>query len=375
MSVSHTGRSSLLGKTRLTPFRIVAMVEGGSFGDYVGNLQFIASVANLFDYVQVTLIYQEDYGFKRKLNALLPKVNFMPIPKGAFMPSLEILNPGAPKDALPGLKSWFDHGFERVDLVLVPTMMDARRLSSFDNPGYLQIPPDQVESLSAELRGLGVDPDRWFCCIHYREPGYKYKPVGVNLRDSDPRNYAALTAHIIEKLGGQVVRLGHPEMVPFPARPGFIDVSRLPDSETLQAFAVSRSRFLIAGPSGALPLGPAFNVPAGHTDATDFWGPMQAQDVVRTIDVITPSGECLNQQALWDADLGKLGLLRKIGSGEPYQVIKNSPEILAQMANHLYEQTSNVTGWRDPTPPVTSNRPNCFTWPLPPKLRYQYLKV
>jgi putative glycosyltransferase (TIGR04372 family) len=375
MSISYNGESSSLGKAPQTPFRIVAIVNCGSFGDYTMSLQTIGSVANFFDHARIAIIFKNNYGFKKKLNALLPDANFLPIPADQHLPSLELLNPIANSADMGGLKPWFDHGMERADLVLTETMLDPRFLSSYDHPGYLRIPTDQVEPLSAELRALGVDPDRWYCCLHYREPGYKYKPTGVNIRDSDPKNYEALTTYIIEKLGGQVVRLGHPEMAPFRARPGFVDISRLPDSETLQAFAVSRSRFLIAGPSGALPLGPALNVPVGHTDSTDFWGPVQAQDVVRTVDVITPSGDVVNQKALWDSNLGKLELLRRIGAGEPYQVIKNSPEILAQMANHMYEQTSNVTGWREPTPPITTNRPNSFLWPRQPRLRYQYLKV
>jgi hypothetical protein len=90
------------------------------------------------------------------------------------------------------------------------------------------------------LSGYGLDLDRWFCCLHFRQPNYEYKPYS-NCRDVDPSSYLASIDYVIDELGGQVALLGHPEISTRPKRDGFVDLSRIPDSHDLQFGAVARS--------------------------------------------------------------------------------------------------------------------------------------
>ena len=74
------------------------------------------------------------------------------------------------------------------------------------------------------------------------------------VRNGGPGSYRQAIDHIIDKLDCQVVQIGHPEMKPFPQRDGLVDISGIRNAFMLQAFALSRARFMIGGASGPIAL-------------------------------------------------------------------------------------------------------------------------
>jgi len=356
------------------PFRVCGILNSRSFGDFISQVFFLNSIGAQFDTAQITLIYREDMGFKSAVASLLSNAITVAIPSEAELPTLELFNHDyTARNISANYQPWFKAQLFQQDFILTDSMAAVPTLSSFDPLGYLSVPSEQRASSLRQLAAMGLDERKWFACVHYREQGYKYKPTEVKFRDSDPANYLALTNYIIDHLGGQVVRLGHPQMAPFPERPGFIDLSRVDDAVLLQATAVSAARFVVAGPSGATVLATSQNVPLGHTDAVDFWAPLHAHDALRTIDVITPTGDLLNQRAMMDAGLTKLQLMQYLNNGQGYRIIKNSPETLAAMARYLYDTTTNIAAWRSIRVPASGPRPNTLSWPRRPIVRYHFL--
>lgn len=90
------------------------------------------------------------------------------------------------------------------------------------------------------LRQLGLKKDNWFAVVHLREIGYEHRRGVSQERTVNPLDYLPALNRIIEKHGGQVVRVGDPSMTPLPPTAGLIDLSRIPDSFPLQAFALAR---------------------------------------------------------------------------------------------------------------------------------------
>ena len=154
-------------------------------------------------------------------------------------------------------------------------------------------------------------------------------------------------------------------MKPFPPRQGLIDITGLKAPFMLQAFAVSRARFMIGGASGPVALGFAFGVPTAVCDCAEAhstWG--SEHNVFLTHEVTTPDGDMLQNQSLLDAGLLDVReLTRRVKAGENYTLRTNNTAKLSAAASYLHECSTDVTGWRQEPPPVTRTRPNTLTWP------------
>jgi putative glycosyltransferase (TIGR04372 family) len=222
------------------------------------------------------------------------------------------------------------------------------------------------------LLARGLKPNQWFCTLHCREPGAEAKPHERNFRDCSPHTFYAAMLHIIKKLGGQVVRMGHPGMTPFPPREGLIDLSIEGNNALLQTFAVSRSRFMLCGDSGPSAIADALHVPLALTNSVSYWY-NNDRIVVRTIDLVTPEGEVLNQEALASTAMHKLKLMKAMKKG--YKVFHPGPEEVIRLVNHIYDATADTPGWRVPDAPCARKRPNQLTWPLRPKPRWNFLPM
>ena len=223
---------------------------------------------------------------------------------------------------------------------------------------------------------LGLSEDNWFAVVHYRASSYLRKRSG-QLRNGDPEAQKQLIDHIIKDMGGQVVLLGHPELEPFPAQPGFVDLSRIPNSFMLQAYATSRSRFFMAGPSGPIIMGWGFQIPTGLVDASDAvggWG--NCEQVILTHEVTTPDGKTMRNAELFKSDLLDYPVLRdKIRAGENYQVRKNSGAELIAVAKHLLDATLDTPVWRDPVPRSDLPKPNHLVWPPQTRENLDFIDV
>jgi putative glycosyltransferase (TIGR04372 family) len=104
--------------------------------------------------------------------------------------------------------------------------------------------------------------------LNYCELGYLHNP-SWEYRDLDPKLFMALVEYIVEAPGGQVVRVGHPQMTPFSKRRDIFDLAMLEDRLMLHAFAFSRARFMAGSMTGISDLGSAIDTPTAITNCVD----------------------------------------------------------------------------------------------------------
>ncbi len=354
------GHMGKLGKDPNFPVKILANINSRSFGDFVSSLFFVNSVADCFDHKIVTLLYRDDMVFKSKLVRLANIDIEFRVPRGEMLPSFELINSSMPMKQ-GNIKGWYEANLQEQHMIIPEAMSAAFNLAMLDRFAYLSFPEDLARICEAHLLELGLSRDSWFCTMHCREPGFDEKPIAVNFRDCDPGIFLRGVVHVLDTLGGQVVRLGHPGMTPYPARKGYVDLSTLPDSSILQAYAISRSRFLFAGPSGPAAVAEAFDVPLALVDMVDHCL-IKERDVARTINVLMPDGDVINQNRYVEMNLNKL-MVMELSNQNGCQIRKNGPTALIALIDRIAEVSRDTGGWRTPTPPSSVPRPNSFTWP------------
>ncbi|MEM8690128.1 MAG: TIGR04372 family glycosyltransferase [Pseudomonadota bacterium] len=348
------------------PFIISAVLTETSLGDLICCMTYLATLKAQFDNAKLFVRYRNIRPYSTEVMSLIPSIDKAVgvrwhIP---FWARLGIADTRLwwPWTRIIDSKTQLHRSF--CDFLATDWMLNSRSLHAIPNPAPLVFPEELKPGARQQLQQLGLDPDRWFMTLHYRTSTYLDKRSG-QLRNGDPEANQKLVDYVIDELGGQVVQLGHPEIPPFPARPGFVDLSRIKNAFMIQAFAVANSRFLVAGPSGPVALGWGFQVPTGSVDASDprsSWG--LDEHITLTHEVTTPDGEVLQNKALQDAGLLEYPALRdKVRAGEQYTVRKNSFEELAAVAKHLHAITEDVVGWRAPAEPSQEPRPNSLTWP------------
>lgn len=364
---SHLYRD--IGQSAERPFMILATLLETSLGDLIAKTAFLSTLKDQFDHARLIVRYSDIRPYSAEVISLSPNIDHATPLKGE--------RPRWLAEWFPDMRPWlplgrWTLGREKMlaafyDFVVIESMMDIRNMHGLAQPVPLRIPPEREAALQRQLVGLGLDPGRWYATVHYRTGSYGPKLDKAPLRNSEPENYRQLIDYIIDELGGQVVQLGHPEMEPFPPRPGLVDLSRIKDGFMLQAYAVCHSRFLIAGPSGPVTLGFAFEVPLGVVDATDGYGGWgDSEQVILTHEVTTPDGAVLMNRALLESGLlDQVELKRQIREGVNHRIRKNSSEEMAAVARHLFDRTSDITGWRSPRRRPQRARPNRLTWPLP----------
>ena len=219
------------------PFKIYVPLLTKSFGDILVTVKAAACVAAHFEYSFVTFHVHRHRPYVWDLVSLYP-----------FWASIKTYD--EPSE-LPPISAFTEDGIRSdprsllcQDLIVPATLAGPQVFWSYqDCP--LAIRNQDRGRLRDTLTGLGLDPDRWFACIHYREPTYGFKQ-GRSLRDVDAGPYESVAGYIREELGGQVVRLGHPEMPVWPAAPGFVDLSRVPNPGCSNATRSAARGFLSA---------------------------------------------------------------------------------------------------------------------------------
>lgn len=372
----------------LEEFRILALLNSRAVGDSVFFHIFAASTKLLFDNARLMLQIREDNrSYKQSLLRFNPHKNFSVVlgenhagiatdSFGAFTDLLS--NDEALPDCIFKEPHWLGQKAHLPNLILSPPGMYPAALPTFENPAFLKIPDAEVGPLADILIDNGVDPNRWFCCLHYREPGYEHRPPRF-LRDLDPRPFMALTEDIIENLGGQVVRLGHPRMTAFPRRPGYIDLAGLKDGFDVHAFAVSRARFMIGTVSGISHVGSAFNTPTAITNNSDilaFPGCWRDHDAALYFNIYTPSGRRVSVLEQHEAGmLGNRPFLAKIRAENGYRIMQNSPAELGQVTRRLLDATADCQGWREPTSEtIPERRPNQIQLPVALRRRVPFVE-
>jgi putative glycosyltransferase (TIGR04372 family) len=267
---------------------------------------------------------------------------------------------------------WYKSKFNVPDILLSPGGMHSDLLTSFEHPAFLRIPDEKIDGLTEELKSHGIDPNRWFCVINYREPGYGTRPPR-RFRDLNPAPFAALIRDIIENLGGQVIRVGHQKMTTFPKLEGFVDLAPVVNNFWLHAFAVSRARFMVGSLTGISHLGSAVNTPTLITNCTDsiyMPGCWRDHDLAVYLSLYDKNGRRISTWEQHESNFHRRSILAELVDTKGYRAYQNTPGELGAAVRRIMQGTSNCIRWRDPFTPGPKNpRPNVFHSPMPLRAR------
>lgn len=326
--------------------RIFAVALDRTLGDFLSRNIYAAAVKMQFKSAKLAIYYRDDRSYKKDLIAINPYIDdIVAVSEGEVVP-IDFFYSATDRFPTLGADSFIKRRLADPDIILTPSMMGVEDLLRFDRHPIFRIPEDRTSELSDRLVELGLDPNRWFCCLFYRQPNYGHRgPTAY--RDVDDRPFEALARYVIEDLGGQVVRLGHPEMRSFDLGSGFVDLSRLKDEFMVQAMAVSRARFMVATSSGPAHLPGAFDVPYVVTNSLSILAVWTPAGMIMPNHLIDPQGRRVDVRQLLDVgrlDWDSVRLALRNGC----RVLENSAAELSAAARMLYERTVDCQGWRPP---------------------------
>jgi putative glycosyltransferase (TIGR04372 family) len=324
--------------------KIFAAALDRTLGDFLSRNIYAAAVKMQFKSASLAIYFRDDRPYKKDLVAINPYVDDIVSVSGRDTIPIDFFYSPADRFPIPGANKFIKRGLADPDIVLVPSMMGVEDLLRFDRHPIFRIPEDRVSKLADRLTGLGLDPNRWFCCVYYRQPNYGHRGPAA-YRDVDDRPFEALSRHIVSELGGQVVRLGHPEMRSFDLGPSFVDLSRLKDEFMVQAMAVSRARFMVTTSSGPAHLPGAFDVPYVVTNSLSIWAVWTPAGMIMPNHLISPQRHRIDVRQLLDAgrlDWDSVRLALRNGC----RIVENSAAELCAAARMLHERTSDCLGWR-----------------------------
>ena len=338
----HTGKLQIDGGAV-----IFAMLLDRALGDFVMRNLVAASIAASLEGGRLQVYYRDDRPYKSSIIALNPHVDKVwTAPGPAGMP-MDVFDVAADAPVKVDNPKWYTDFAASPDLVLTPTMLDQRILRSLPVVARYQIPDNEVSVLNDGLLERGLDPDRWFCVVHYREPNFIARGANA-FRDVDPVVAQEITRYIIEDLGGQVVRIGHPGMEKFPAMPGFIDLSGVENGLLLHCLAISRARFFFeVSSSGPSMLAIAFGVPLVRCNSVDLEAPLCENSIELPMHVISPDGRRVPQElALRKRLISTVSILNVLGR-DGFRFQQNGIGELRAAARDIVNRTADCLGWRD----------------------------
>ncbi len=322
-------------------FRIFGALLHRTFGDFVDQLLFAATVKEHMPNSTLDVYYRPDRDYKEKLVRLVSQIDrAWTCPDGVRLDYFDIAHGGEPEPP-PG---WTDHNVHRPNLVLTPTMCRFEMLHAFPKLARFRLPdPDTWDARLAEKVGPG-----WFVVVHGREPGYKYRGADPR-RDFDPAQ-AGLVYETILRAGGQVVRIGHPGMRPLPDRAGLIDLSA--EDLLLQTCAIKRSRFFLEfSPSGPVSLALPFGVPSLRCNQSTIGRTFEDMSLAMPMRVLDGA----EVDRTWEVI--EAGTFNKIFT-DPPEHLRLTPNSIEQILKGVTLMLSRIKGdaWRD-TPMEPSKRP------------------
>jgi len=350
------------------PVVIVALMLATTVGDFIEYNLFAAWMKRRYANARLIAYYRRDRAFKDAVIAMNTAIDEVWAKDGLDHLKAEHFNVD-PDD--------FSDPNRQVDVLLTPRMMDRTALPTLQSAPAFRIPADRQDELRSRLTDAGVDPDRWFCVLHYREPNFEGRGAHRD-RDLAPGDALAVTRFVIEELGGQVVRIGHPEMEAFADMPGFVDLSRDPVDFMLQAMAVSHARFFLElSPSGPMSLALGFGVPVARCNNIALWGPVGEDGVVLVQHLVAPDGtevplrDCVQKNLL----NGYVVPFMLDQRGFRYQ--RNTLEELFAAARAVHTHTENCVGWREPDKDTSSCEPGAIqgelSWPIAASWRHHVM--
>ena len=378
MVAGHTEDHRLLwpydnndGRFKETPFNIFALVLARTVGDFIEQCLFASTLKQQFQYANLFIYWRNDRPYKKHVVSMMPNLTQSWSVQGENSLPMDSFDNAGQRPLRVQSQPWYDMGCDAPDLVLTPKMMQCTMLPSFPSLARFSMAPEQQDRLGARLVERGVDPNRWFCVLHYREPNYGFRKKNLE-RDFDPDQAIAVTRHVTQSLGGQVVRIGHPGMAPFPNIPGFIDLSSEEDGFQLHAHAVSRSRFFLElSSSGPISLALLFGVPVARCNCVGVWGPVEAHSLVLPKHIRRPDGRLMSPAEMMEERVIHDTVMSRLLEEQGYSFVPNSLEELKAVAKDMVATTSDCPGWRVPSIPAPTTPANKFQWPLPHSMKHK----
>jgi putative glycosyltransferase (TIGR04372 family) len=190
------------------------------------------------------------------------------------------------------------------------------------------------------LEAQGFDTNRWFVILHIREDTNGYSSGG-QARDADILNYER-AIETIYNLGGQVVRMGNGSFPKVKFNTPIFDYAHsIWQKEILDCWFWANCRWWMGNANGASFAVLAFNKPRIITDQW-FW-----DGNGRPIDMFIPKllMDTNSRKFLTPTEVilsSKSRCMDKTEISEAgYQLISNSPEILAEAAKEMFENIEN----------------------------------
>jgi putative glycosyltransferase (TIGR04372 family) len=356
----------------MQPFRIMALLMDRALGDFALHLLGAISVKDQFDDATLAVYCHDDRPYKKALLACAPQIDtLIQYPERKSMP-VDYFDAASGNPIFNKDPRWNEKGLAVPSMVLTQSMLTTETMARLPRVDHLRFPEDRKPEFADRLKVLGIDADRPHCCIHFREPNYELRTANEWRDSTDTTPYETLRDHLIDELGFQVVRIGHPTHTEFHPREGYVDLKDEPDDFFQHAFAISQARFNVMGPSGPGSVSMAFGVPSGLSDSSEFQGGVNFGDAVL-------------HRTLWDASGRKVPISERLEKGwigqgairdlvaRGHIVRPNTADELCRLANHMASVTD--TGKSGYSVSYNAVRPNEISWP--PKnteLRGRYIE-
>jgi putative glycosyltransferase (TIGR04372 family) len=351
------------GVDKETPFVIFAALLARAIGDFAIQSVVTASIKCAFQHATLITYHIPDRDYKASLIRSNKYIDMSLVgTEGSTFP-IELFDINSGRMVFLKNQKFQDIGGKYPDLVLIPAHMRQQTLNGLPNIASLSLPEDLANIMLDRFVELGLDPDRWFCVLHLRDGSYSSRPK-VHIRDVPTAPYIAATRHIIEQQGGQVVRLGHHGSLPFPDMPGLIDLSVIPDSFDMQLYAITRARYMLAGPSGIAQLGSSFKTPTAAVMIPNQEGVWNSGDLILGQHLISPHGQRVPLSDSVAAGMRFEPVTRNLVENKGWRLELNSDAEMLRVSDMMFERTSDIKGWREPSPDKFDNTPNTLSLPL-----------
>lgn len=361
----------------MSKVRIFSYIGSRALGDFIVECAAATTIKVNFEDASLIVYYRNDRWYKSQIIEMMPQIDFSfhASPEKIKNFPIDCFDKRSGSPLTFNNENWIKMDGRRSDIILTSQTLNDFAMPSFKKKSRFVIPEKKQISLKQNLIDLGLDENRWFACLYWREPGYPGRPPHLFRDILDPRPYIELADYIVKKQGGQVVRIGHPGMTPLPKIDGIIDISHIENNISLHAYAVMSSRYFISSNSGPLSFGPAFGTPTLITENTDPNGIWNEHDRSLGAKIIM-NGKQYRQKEALEAGLMNGALLKAhLASKKPDIIIeKCTAEELKFGADDFYERTEDISGWR--TSNHTDNGVKTFTnkleLPLKPTLTKNY---
>ena len=320
-------------------FNIFGALLHSTVGDFTDHVLYCSSVKELITDSRLDVYYRPNRPYKEAIISMAPAID-RAWPVDQPLP-INLFDVSATREPL-GPDDWYALGCATPKLIIVPSNGTFHDLASLPRTARLRIPDrDRHEAALRNLVG-----DGWYVVLHYREPSYEFRE-SMALRDANLAQIPPIIDRVISR-GGQVVRIGHPQMSDLEARPGFID---LKDADfLLQAHAIARARcFFEAFPSGPASVALALGVPTARCNQADLRCITKDQGFIVPQRVIHASHGDITRNLIETLQLDVTAIREH--PELRYQALDLSN--LLDALDRLLELTRDAaSGWRDDTPPL-----------------------